>query len=95
MNDEQKTPAMKTMNITVSMDGLRRNIARSYNALVETLAYAYAHDYPIDREEIEEHMRELRQDIAILHCVYDDNTEQFSNLTDEIDKILIPNFKEQ
>lgn len=94
MSNGQKKPKMKPMSLTVSMDGLRRNLARSYNDLVETLAYAYKHDHQIDREEIAEHLRELRQDIAILHCVYDEKTEQFSNLTDEIDKILIPNFKE-
>jgi|CXWL01.1.fsa_nt_gi hypothetical protein len=81
-----KTPPSgktKTMKVVISMDGLRHNLARSYVDLVEMFNDMFKHDLTIDKNELEEKLLALRQGIGVLHCVYDPEREQFSDLSHE------------
>lgn len=84
----QKGKEGRVMQMKVSMDGLRRNLARSYSELVDHFNYLKKHDGVIDWEELEDMFLSLRQDIAVLHCVFTDDEEQFSDLSSEIEKNL-------
>lgn len=78
---------MPTMKVTASMDGLRRNMANDYSNLVLYLNDALADDAELDREELAKLLLELRQDIGVLHCVYLEGVDQFSDLSGETGKI--------
>lgn len=80
------------MKVTVHMDGLRHNLARSYIELVEMFNYIYEHDGEIDKDELEGLLLSLRQDIGVLHCVYDPEREHFSDLSHETEKMDVISF---
>lgn len=77
----------------VSMDGLRTSMSISYNRLADFLNqcnkqsdsdYSYIE---VNRKKLTELMQELKQDIGISLCVYDDKQEDFSLLYDKINLI--------
>lgn len=80
----QKT---KSMQLKVSMDGLRHNLARDYSELINYLNYTFQNNWEIDKDELAAKLLELRSDIAVLHCVFSTDEEQFSDLTDAIEDI--------
>jgi len=61
----------------ISFDGLRMNLARSYNSLVQSI--------PNPTEEQKEAIRYLRTNIGAFLCLYDDDDKEDMNmLLDEI-----------
>lgn len=82
----------KTMTMTVSMDGLRMNLARAYTKAVNGYHYMKSADTRWDREQGEEDLKEgladIRQMTAALMCTYSDNPDDsMSNLADECDNL--------
>lgn len=79
---------MPKQSLKVSMDGLRHNLARSYSELVDMFNYSYKNDWEIDKYELRDKLESLRQDIAVLHCVFIDSPdEEFHDLGHEIKNI--------
>lgn len=81
------------IKMTVSVDGLRSNLAQDYNALVRTLRNLVNEEdiqdasvYGDAFEEIEEKLQELRQSVGILLYIYDD-AQDIHILRDEIDRL--------
>ena len=79
--------------MTVSMNGLRRNVLRSYNKVVRHLREHILDnlsDYECEElhEELDGDFDELRQDIGFLLCVFDpDGDSKFSDMSEEIDNL--------
>ena len=77
----------------VSMDGLRTSIVRSYNRLAQYLNECNKEgdsDYStfeVNRKEVSELMQELKQNIGISLCVYNDKEENFNLLFDKVNLI--------
>jgi hypothetical protein len=77
----------------VSMDGLRTSIVRSYNRLAHYLNECNKEgdsDYStfeVNRKEVTELMQELKQNIGISLCVYNDKEENFNLLFDKVNLI--------
>jgi len=78
----------------VSFDGLRKNLARSYNQLFEVIQMP--HDEQIEelqKEELIDAMLSLRQDIGILLLMYDDENKDDMNCL--IDEVELLNFEHE
>ncbi len=76
----------------VSFDGLRRNLARSYNELFRAIHEPYDEQIEeLQKENIAEALQDLRQMIAVLLCVYDDDDKEDMNCL--IDEIELLNFE--
>jgi hypothetical protein len=77
----------------VSMDGLRTSIVRSYNRLAHYLNECNKEgdsDYStfeVNRKEVTELMQELKQDIGISLCIYNNKEENFNLLFDKVNLI--------
>jgi len=69
----------------ISFDGLRMNLAKSYNEL-----FCALRDSTDDEKQVEA-MLSLRQNIGILLCMYDDSNKEDSNCL--IDDIELLNFE--
>jgi len=75
------------------MDGLRTSIVRSYNRLAHYLNECNKEgdsDYStfeVNRKEVTELMQELKQNIGISLCVYNDKEENFNLLFDKVNLI--------
>lgn len=71
--------------MNVSMDGLRRQLARDYSNLVSTLNdnIRSGDVVRVDAFLIQDELATLRQNIAILMCVFDDEEDDFSELSEE------------
>jgi primosomal protein N'' len=74
----------------VSMDGLRTSIVSSYNKLADYLNecnkegdFDYS-TFQVNRKELTELMQELKQNLGILLCVYNDKEEHFNLLYDKL-----------
>ena len=68
----------------VSIDGLRRSLAQSYNETVE----AFNDD---DREMVAEGLGDLRRFIGAMMCISSPDPEDlFSDMTDMIDRLKEP-----
>lgn len=67
----------------LSFDGIRKNLARSFNDLAET-------DLSFEQREI---MREMRQIVGGLLCAYDprDQPDDCNMLADSVELLEIPN----
>ena len=81
------------MEMTVSMNGLRRNLINDYNKVVRKLN-EYVTDNLTEHEAEEVHQvlddafGQLRQDIGSLCCVYDpDGGDKFTDMSDKIDSL--------
>jgi hypothetical protein len=73
----------------VSVDGLRRNMARAYNKAIDGYQYAIECHDGDDFETLKEGLDELRQMIGGLMCVYSDDPEDLmTNMADEADKLF-------
>ena len=78
----------------VSVDGVRRNLASTYNAAV--LAFndmtdleGCDSDYKEDLNDLRKVLIEMRQHLAFLMCTYSDNPEDlFTDMSDEADNLL-------
>lgn len=82
---------MPKRHIGVSIDGIRNQMAGDFNNLVRTLHAKISYDrsyIDITADDIQESMDGLRQAIGALHCIYMEDTEYFSDLSDNLDKIL-------
>jgi hypothetical protein len=67
--------------MTVSVDGLRRNLARAYGKAVSGF-------HMDNREEIKIGLDDLRQMIGAFMCMYsDDPADLMTNMTGEADKL--------
>ena len=78
--------------MTVNMNGLRRNILRSYNRIVRHLREYITDnlsDYECEElhEELDEDFEELRQNIGFLLCVFDPDGDKFTDMSEEIDNL--------
>ena len=78
--------------MTVNMNGLRRNILRSYNNVVRHLREHITDnltEYECKElhEELDEDFEDLRQDIGFLLCVFDPDGNTFSDMSEEIDNL--------
>ena len=78
--------------MTVNMNGLRSNIIRSYNKVVRHLREHITdnltdYEYEELHEELDEDFEELRQNIGFLLCVFDSDSNDFSNMSEEIDNL--------
>lgn len=74
----------------VLIDGLRRSMAREYNAAIRAFRNL-EHEVrdTFEMQELRDHLTELRKLIGGLMCVYSDNPDDlFSNLADEADGLL-------
>lgn len=70
--------------MTISMDGLRLSLLKSYNKLATSLNNGVDGDITqVNTKELKEIMDELQQDVGIFLCVYDEKQENFSLLYDK------------
>lgn len=67
----------------VSFDGMRRNIARSYNEMAIKLK-----DIPLDENQ-KEAIEQLRSNIGGLLCVYDDEVPDCNDLSEMVELVSI------
>lgn len=85
---------MAEQTMTVDMNGMRRNLVRSYNRVVRHLK-EHITDNLTDNEceemheELDEDFDELRQSIGFLLCVFDpnENDNKFTDMSEEIDNL--------
>lgn len=82
------------MTMTVSMNGMRHNLVRSYNKVVRHLKEHIVDNLTDSEceelhEELDEDFEELRQNIGFLLCVFDpdENDKNFTDLSKEIDNL--------
>lgn len=76
---------MAKMKMSVSMDGLRRNLTRAYNELVEGIQEITEKGggiYTDNTEYIEQLLEEVRWPIAVLNAVYIKDFEMFGDMTE-------------
>lgn len=85
---------MAEHTMTVSMNGMRHNLVRSYNNVVRHLKEHIVDnltDYECEElhEVLDEDFEELRQNISILLCVFDpdENSKDFTDMSKEIDNL--------
>lgn len=86
----------QTRTMGVSLDGLRRNLANNYNSLVRVIhGHTLYKDIQkngdalhMNMADIQDEMEGLRRSIAMLHCVFMEDIESFSDLSNDIDHIL-------
>lgn len=85
---------MAEHTMTVSMNGMRHNLVRSYNKVVRRLREHIVDnltDYECEElhEVLDEDFEELRQNIGILLCVFDpdENSNDFTDMSKEIDNL--------
>jgi len=79
-------------DMTVSIDGLRRNIARAFTD-VHTALCDELDDYK-NSEETKEAMINLRSIIGASMCVYSSNPDdKFTDMSEKIDSLL-PSFEQ-
>jgi len=70
--------------VKVSIDGLRRSLATSYNEAVAAFKYD-------NRDRLQDALWDLRSMIGAMMCVYSaDPDDFFSNMTDEAEKLAEP-----
>jgi hypothetical protein len=81
--------------LTVSIDGLRRNIARSFADVFRAIKDEVPNwDDDSEYSETRHAMINLRSMIGAAMCVYStDPADLFSNMEDQID-VLLPRFEE-
>jgi len=78
-------------SMTVSIDGLRRNIAKAFKGVHNALCDEFP-DYA-ESEETQNAMIQLRSMIGAAMCVYSENPEdKFTDMADSID-ILLPSLE--
>lgn len=80
--------------MTVSMDGMRRNLVRDYNKVVRRLKEHIIDNLTDDECEemhqvLDEDFENLRQSIGFLLCVFDpdEKDKNFTDLSAEIDNL--------
>jgi hypothetical protein len=74
--------------VKVSMDGLRRNLARAYCQTIEGFRETIEGRDIDDFATLREGLDDMRQMIAALMCVYSDDPEDLmTNMGDECDKL--------
>ncbi len=74
--------------VSFSMDGLRRQMATSFNELVFALHANMEGDYVrVPTEVLQAPMDELRENIGSLHCAHMDGVKHFTNLSDQAPRI--------
>ena len=84
---------MKKQMMTVSMDGLRHNLAGSYNDVVKHLREYIENnltDFECDElcDAVFEDFEELKQNISLLLCVFDpDGDSDFTNMSQEAENL--------
>ena len=77
-------------SMTVSIDGLRRNIASAFTDVHNALCDEFP-DYA-NSDDTQNAMMQLRSMIGAAMCVYSENPDdKFTDMADEID-ILLPSF---
>ena len=74
----------------VSMDGLRRNAIRAYNKLCYEIKHNIKQDEgPIEQQQIEECMEDLRNVLVTLACSYQQGEDGWKEMEDfEIDSLI-------
>jgi hypothetical protein len=65
----------------VSMDGLRKSLSRDISYL-KSLVIAAANMQLRDKDELFEAMNQVIQDSNILNCVYNNDDDSFTDLSD-------------
>ena len=80
------------MKMTVSMNGLRINLLRSYNKVVRHLREHITDNFTDNEceelhKELDGDFEELRQDIGFLLCVFNLNVKNFSDMSKEIENL--------
>jgi|GEM_PF-6413353 hypothetical protein len=99
MSAEILTDKPKTFTMTVSMNGLRLNIARPFSNLANTLNDNLKEENDgiirIEAEHIQQEMDNLRQAIAMSFCVYNDDDKSFADMSDKAEEIPYFNPKEE
>jgi len=81
--------------MTVNINGLRRNTAIAYTKLVNIL-HENTYDggeITVTADELQDAMDSLRQGITAFMCVYLEADDKFSDISEETDKI--PHFNEE
>lgn len=84
---------MVEQTMTVNMNGMRRNLVRSYNKVVRHLKEHITDNLTDDEceelhEKLDDDFDELRQSIGFLLCVFDpDDEKDFSDMSEEIDNL--------
>lgn len=78
---------IKSMKITVSVDGFRMNLSRAFNEFIVSIKDDNANHVnifdDIDNEQ-KEKLEEIRRMIGALNCIYDDDPDanDFTNLSE-------------
>ena len=79
----------ETVTMSVSMDGLRYSMGHAQNDLHEVLTdlFKELEDRGMDEhiEAIKDKFNDTSQSIGAFYCIYDDTTENFSNMGTELD----------
>jgi acylphosphatase len=66
---------------TVSLDGLRRNLSGDVNDLRDIVEAVIAGEY-YDKDDLIDAMNNVIQDSNVLNCVYDNDREDFNDMSD-------------
>ena len=69
--------------MNINLDGFRQQLVKDMNALGESLTRAANEGVEIDEDELED-FNIVAQSINILCCIYDNETENFSDLSEKI-----------
>lgn len=83
---------MTEQTMTVNMNGMRYNLAKSYNKVVRHLKEHIVDnltDYECEElhEVLDKDFEELRQNIGILLCVFDPDEKDFTDMSENIDNL--------
>ena len=81
--------------VTVSMDGLRKNIASNFSDTQRALEELFAEmggAYEHLTGEVKDAMNSLNSSICGLLCVYNEDEEHYSNLGEAVDDLLPETF---
>jgi hypothetical protein len=82
------TTTMKTAHMTVSMDGLRRSLARAYSETVEGFREVVESRDIEEFSKLKEGLDDMRRMIGALMCVFSEDPEdRMTDMVDEADKL--------
>jgi hypothetical protein len=74
--------------MTVSVDGLRRNLAGAYSKAIRGFCEIQKPLDPYEYETLKEGLDDLRQMIGALFCIYSPNPDDLmTDMADEADKL--------
>ncbi len=68
-------------SVTVSMNGLRRNLSRDVETLRDLVSAVIEGNY-FEREDLTNAMNDVIQDSNVLNCVFSNDDAQFTDMSD-------------